>query len=117
MIRTIQSGSYHLIETHGHTKILNLDGKRTFAWVVAGNIGEILVTTHKSHPVDYTLAIGKYRLYEVSNEIHLRNGQHLELLVGQGSWQGYALPTGLPNDKKIRNKIIPVKDVITKSQR
>ena len=116
MIKLLQSGTYHLIETRGHTKILHLNGKKTYAWVVAGNIGEILVTSHKTHRVDHTLAVGKFRLYDVKNEKNLQDVQHLELLVGQGIWQGYELPTGLPTDTKIRNRIIPSREIITKSQ-
>jgi hypothetical protein len=116
MIRLLQSGTYHLIQTRGHTKILTLNGKRTYAWVVAGNIGEILVTSHKQHHVDHTLSIGKYRLYDVKNEPGFRGVQHLELLVGLGVWQGYTLPTGLPTDVKKRNRIVPVREIITRSQ-
>lgn len=115
MIKLLQSGNYHLIETHGHTKILNLNGKKSYAWVAAGNIGEILVTSHKTHRVDHTLAAGKYRLYEVRDERSFLGVPHLELLVGQGLWQGYTLPKGLPNDSKIRNRIIPTNELITKS--
>lgn len=116
MITLLQAGSYHLLETKGHTKILTLDGRRTYAWVVAGNIGEILVTSHKTHRVDHLLAIGKYRLYDVTDEPSLRGVHHLELLVGQGIWQGYVMPSGLPNETKKRNRIIPTNEIITKSQ-
>jgi hypothetical protein len=115
MIKLLQTGNYHLIETHGHTKILNLNGKKTYAWVVAGNIGEILVTSHRAHRVDHTLAAGKYRLYDVKDEKNFRGVTHLELLVGQGLWQGYTLPKGLPDEIKTRNIIIPTNELITKS--
>jgi hypothetical protein len=115
MIRLIATGTYHLIETRGHTKILTLNGKKTYAWIVAGSIGEILVTSHRTHRIDHTLAIGKYRLYDVKSEPELSGVAHLELLVGLGVWQGYTLPTGLPTDTKKRNRIIPTREVITKS--
>lgn len=115
MIKLLQSGDYHLIETHGHTKILNLNGKKSYAWVPAGNIGEILVTSHKTHTVDHTLAAGKFRLYEVQGEKQFSSSPHLELLVGKGIWQGYTLPKGLPNEKKIRNRIIPTNELITRA--
>lgn len=113
MIKILDQGTYHLIETKGQTKILTIDKKKTFAWVNAEDIGEILVTTHKSHEVDHLLAIGKYRLYEVKDEKDLADTKHLELFVGDGTWQGYLLPTGLPTDTKIRNRIIPTKEIIT----
>jgi len=114
MIKHVQEGEYDLIETKGQTKILILKGSTSFAWVHAGDIGEILVTSHKSHLVDHILAVGKYRLYEVNNEPGLTDLMHLELSVGEGVWQGYILPSGLPTDNKIRNRIIPTKEIITK---
>jgi len=114
MIRLKRSGVYSLLETTADTKILILDKKQMYAWVHAENIGEILVTTHKKHHTDTVLAIGKYRLYEVVDEPKLTDLQHLELLVGDGLWQGYLLPTGLPTDEKIRNRIIPTDEIITK---
>lgn len=115
MIKLITQGTYHLIETKGHTKILTLDRKQTFAWVNAEEIGEILVTTHKTHTVDHLLAAGKYRMYEVKDEPNITDLLHLELLAGEGMWQGYLLPTGLPDDEKKRNRIIPTKELITKT--
>lgn len=115
MIKLIREGKYTLIETKGQTKILILDEKETFAWVNAAGIGEILVTSHKSHVTDNTLAIGRYRLYNVKKEPDLTDLSHLELHVGNGTWQGYLLPTGLPNEKKKRNRIIPTDEVITRS--
>lgn len=115
MIKLLQEGKYTLIETKGQTKILSLVGSMSFAWVMAEEIGEILVTTHTSHTVDHVLALGNYRLYEVEDEPKLTDLIHLELLVGDGKWQGYLLPTGLPNEEKIRNRIIPTKEIITKS--
>ena len=115
MIKLLEQGTYHLIETKGHTKILTLDKKKTFAWVNAEDIGEILVTSHKTHTVDHLLVIGKYRLYDVLDEKNLTDLEHLELFAGEGHWQGYLLPTGLPNEEKKRNRIIPTKEVITHS--
>lgn len=115
MIRILKKGKYRLIETKGHTKILFLDKTATFAWINAAPIGEILVTSHASHAVDHLLALGTYRLYEVKDEPKLTDLLHLELFVGEGTWQGYLLPTGLPSDKKKRNRIIPTVEIITKS--
>lgn len=111
----MKTGTYSLIETKDQTKILVLDRKTTFAWVNVKEIGEILVTSHKTHKADTILAMGKYRLYDVENEPKLSDQLHLELSVGEGLWQGYLLPTGLPKGKKIRNRIIPTLEVITKS--
>ena len=115
MIKRLQEGQYNLIETKGQTKILALDKKRVFAWVNAEDIGEILVTSHKRHKTDNILAIGRYRLYEVKDEPDLTDLQHLELYVGDKTWQGYLLTTGLPTDEKKRNRIIPTNETITKT--
>ena len=115
MIKLTDQGTYHLIETKGHTKILTLDKKKSYAWVNAEDIGEILVTSHKSHAVDHVLAVGKYRLYKVKDEKNLTDLDHLELFVGEGLWQGYLLTSGLPTDEKIRNRIIPTKETITRT--
>lgn len=113
MITVLKTGNYKLIETKDQTKILILDEKKTFAWVNIKEIGEILVTSHKTHKVDTVLAVGKYRLYDVKDEPMLVDQIHLELSVGEGTWQGYLLPTGLPTDTNIRNRIIPTGEVIT----
>lgn len=115
MIKVIKQGIYHLVETKTMTKILTLDDKNKFAWVNAAEIGEILVATHKQHKADHVLAVGKYRLYDVKDEPKLTDLQHLELYVGEGLWQGYLLTTGVPTEKKKRNRIIPTKEIITRT--
>ena len=82
MIRLIQEGNYSLMETKAHTKILTLDGKQTFAWVNAIEIGEILVTSYKKHKADHLLSIGKYRIYQVKDEPKLTDLVHFGV-----SWQ------------------------------
>lgn len=104
-----------MIETKEQTKILILDSKDTFAWVNVQEIGEILVTSHKTHMADAILAVGKYRLYDVNDEPKLSDQLHLELSVGDGIWQGYLLPTGFPKGKKIRSRVIPTREIITKA--
>ena len=116
MIKLIDNGMYSLIQTHNQTKIIRL-GSKTFAWVVAGKIGEILVATHKKHEVDHILALGNFRMYEVEDEPDLVDLVHLELFVGEGQWQGYLLPTGLPSDDKKRSEIIPTDEIITRTTR
>jgi hypothetical protein len=113
MIKLIKQGEYQLIETKGQTKILILDGKKTYAWVNVKQIGEILVTSHKEHKTDQILCLGNYRIYSVVEEPKLSDQMHLELSVGKGQWQGYLLLTGLPTNKKKRNRIIPTKEVIS----
>lgn len=115
MIKVLKEGLYELIETKKQTKILILDKLKSFAWINAGDIGEILVTSHKSHVAGSIVALGKYRLYQVKDEPDFTDLVHLELLVGQGKWQGYLLPTGLPSNKNIRNRIIPTTECITKT--
>jgi len=112
MITVLQKGTYRLIETKDHVKILTLDD-RAYAWIVVKNIGEILVTSHNPHQTDHILATGAYRLYDVEDKPELADLQHLELNVGERLWQGYLLLTGLPSDEKIRGRIIPTKEVVS----
>lgn len=112
MIKLLGEGPYRLLETKGEIKILILD-KATFAWVNLEGIGEILVTSHKPHKTDTALAVGRFKLYDVDGEPKLSDQQHLELSIGEGAWQGYLLPTGLPGDQKTRSRVIPTKEVIT----
>ena len=113
MIQVLARGEYKVIETKHNTKILILDNKETFAWITAVNIGEILVTSHKTHKKDNLLAVGNYRLYDVKDESKYTDQKHLELQVGHGYWQGYLLPHGLPTDEKRRNQIIPTTELLT----
>lgn len=113
MINLVKSGTYQLIETKGQAKILTLDAKETFAWIVASEIGEILVASYKQHKTDHILAIGEYKLYEVADEPDLADLPHLELQVGDNVWQGYLLPTGLPTLQDKKNRIIPTAELIT----
>lgn len=116
MIRILEQGRYKLLETKAQTKLLFLDG-RVYAWINARGIGEILVTSHNPHETDTILALGRYRLYDVADEPKLSDQQHLELAVGESAWQGYLLPTGLPDGAKKRSRVIPTKEVITKALR
>lgn len=113
MIRLIDKGNYLLTETFDHTKILSL-GKNRFAWINAGGIGDILVATQKKFSASTILSEGSYRLYEVKDEPDLTDLLHLELFIGNGEWQGYLLPKGLPNGVK-RHRIVPTREAITKT--
>lgn len=117
MIKLLKHGDYSLIETKGLTKLLALSDKGSFAWVNVNDIGEILVSTEKSFPASYTLAQGKYRIYEVKDEEKLTDTTHLELFVGRGLWQGYLLITGLPTTTHKRCRILPTDEIITKSRK
>lgn len=90
-----------------------LDSRKTFAWINAKGIGEILVTSHKRHQTDALLATGSYRIYEVTDEPYLTDLIHMELMVGVGRWQGYLLTSGLPTDAKKRGRVIPTEEIIT----
>lgn len=115
MISVVKRGEYELIETKNQTKILILDCKKTYAWINAVDIGEILVSSHKKHKADCILAMGNYRIYSVKDEPNLSDQMHLELHVGCGMWQGYLLLTGLPTKTNDKKRIIPTREVITKS--
>lgn len=115
MIRFLKQGTYILAETKEGTKILTFDLKSSYAWIVAGGIGEILVSSHSQHLNSHILTSGMYRVYQIKDEPDLTDLMHLELLVGNGVWQGYLLPTGFPKGVKKRSRIIPTHEIITKS--
>lgn len=115
MIAILHKGDYKLIETKHHVKVLFLDNNE-YAWVEPVDIGEILVASHRVFVEDCLLAKGRYYLYDVKDENRLTDLQHLELEVGQNTWQGYLLLTGLPTGaNKIRSRIIPTKEIITRN--
>jgi hypothetical protein len=115
MIKLLAHGNYNLTETRHLTKILELSEIGIYAWINAGEIGEILVLSGE-YPKLYTLASGNFRLYEVKDEPDYIDTLHLELFTGKNSWQGYLLPTGLPNKTHIRSRILPTEELITKSR-
>lgn len=112
MICLLENGKYSLFETSGHTRVLEIDNKEDFAWINTG-VGEILVHSEQAFKPKERIAEGSYRLYSVKDEPKLTDLKHLELFVGEGKWQGYLLPTGLPEGKKKRSKIIPTEEIIT----
>lgn len=112
MITLNNQGIYKLVQTKDDTKILYLDSE-AFAWVKPKHIGEILVETTKEHTTSEALATGRYFLYDVEDEQHLTDLQHLELQYGKHAWQGYLLPTGLPDSYRKRTRIIPTHELIT----
>lgn len=116
MITLVRSGTYKLIETKANIKILQID-RQTYAWVEPRGIGQILVSSHTPHKADHALAMGTYNLYDVEDEPHLTDLQHLELEYGDNAWQGYLLLTGLPDDEKRRSRIVPTLEVITGNPR
>ncbi|MDP2632734.1 MAG: hypothetical protein Q8P25_03350 [Candidatus Curtissbacteria bacterium] len=114
MVKKLKEGEYELFETDIRTRFIILDGQGKFIWSFAKNIGAVLIGSKKKHKPDKIIACGYFRAFEVEDEPGLTDSVHLELCVGQGKWQGYLLPKGLPeNDGKYR--IIPTNEVISKS--
>jgi len=112
MIRLRKSGTYRLIETRRHTKVLYLDND-SYAWVEPWVSKEILIMSRRAHITDCTLSIGEYCLYDVRGEPHLPGRQFLELEVGDDIWQGYLLLSGLPTAQKKRGRIIATHELVT----
>jgi len=112
MVELLDEGEYQLLETKGEIKILIL-AEAAYAWVDLEGSGEILVTAHRLGETEAALSLGRFKLYQVENEPQLSDQQHLELSVGEGAWQGYLLPTGLPRGMKIRGRIVPTKEIIS----
>lgn len=112
MITIIDSGSYGLSETKHGIKLLKLRAK-TYAWITAPHIGELLVHITFPHVAQEELSVGSYRLYTVRDEPHLSDQLHLELEIGHGQWQGYVLPVGFPTAHNTRRRIIATHEIIT----
>jgi hypothetical protein len=112
MIKEIKKGDYTLTQTKFETRILTLDDTKSYAWIVAEGIGEILVLTDDEHTLSATLSTGEYVLYDVEDEPELTDLVHLELQTGAHSWQGYLLTNGLPTEKAKRHRIIPTDQLI-----
>jgi hypothetical protein len=115
MIKLIKHGKYRLVVAKDGNRILYL-GPQGYLWKQAKGIGELLLFSKHHHRMDYVMAYGIYRLYEVQEEPRLVDLQHLELKAGKYKWQGYLLLTGLPRANKIRSRIIATGEVITKSR-
>jgi hypothetical protein len=84
-----------------------------YSWVTGERMGVVLVTSHHDYTDYHILATGYYRLYDVKSEPGLSPQQHLELNVGYNLWQGYLLPSGLPNKTRKLVKIMPTKEVVS----
>jgi hypothetical protein len=113
MIKLITKGKYRLVGTKDRKIILYLDGQG-YHWGYAPKIGNLLTFSKHPHTESYLLAQGKYKIYDVTDEPKLIDLEHLELAVSPGQWQGYLLLTGLPKANKIRSRIEPTEEVISK---
>lgn len=115
MIQLLKKGTYLLTGTRHGARLLRLQ-KQIYAWIATPRIGALLVYSTVPHIQREVLSTGNYRLYDVVNEPHLSDQLHLELEFGGNQWQGYLLPTGLPDRKHIRRRIIPTHEIITPHQ-
>jgi hypothetical protein len=115
MIKLTKQGKYRLVVAKDGNRILYL-GPQGYLWKHAKNIGELLLFSKHPHKTDYVMSYGTYRIYQVKNEPNFVDLQHLELKAGEGKWQGFLLLTGLPKITKIRSRIIPTREVVTKGR-
>lgn len=112
MITLRKTGWYKLIETKRGTKVLYLNND-VYVWIERASIGEILVISRDKHKSDCVLSVGRFNLYDVEDEPNLFDLKHLELEVGENTWQGYVLLSGLPNSQHKKARIIPTDELIT----
>ena len=115
MITRIETGIYKLTETPHRMKLISLSRHGKYILTGLEGIGDILAITRRPHRVHAVLSTGAYHVYSVEAEPHLSDQLHLELEVGHGQWQGYLLPTGLPDGEKLRSRIIPTHEVVTEN--
>lgn len=113
MITLRETGLYRLTETPHRMKLLSLSRHGKFILTGIEGIGDILAVTRRPHRVHAVLSAGEYRIYSVDDEPKLSDQLHMELEIGRGQWQGYLLPTGLPEGEKLRSRIIPTTERVT----
>jgi len=113
MINLLETGPYRLLSTREHGTMLFL-GEQGYHWSWAKGIGELLTLSKRPHQPSHTLAEGRYRIYDVKDEPKVTDLHHLELSLGPRKWQGYLLLTGLPDTKRIRRRIVPPEEVISR---
>lgn len=116
MITLLTKGTYTLLGTKDNSKILSFDkNERVYSWIVYDNTGELKHIVYKHFDNEYLISVGKYRMYEVKDEINFSDAIHLEFLVGDGVWQGHLLREGLPNGNENHYTIAPTKELISRS--
>lgn len=113
MITLRETGLYRLTETPHRMKLLSLSRHGKFILTGIEGIGDILAVTRRPHRVHAVLSAGEYRIYSVDDEPKLSDQLHMELEIGREQWQGYLLPTGLPEGEKLRSRIIPTTERVT----
>lgn len=117
MLQVTGSGTYKLIETKDNIKILFIDDKNAYSWKNANCSGDLVYLKLDTDKICCFLSVGNWRLYEIKDEPGLTNGNHFELNVGKGKWQGYLLPKGFPTPLNKRAHISQTSEIITKVKR
>ncbi len=99
MIKIVGRGEY------SKTKVL--DGKIIISIVNTDKPAKKTIYTLNS-PSNSEIfpAFGKYRIYQVEDEVKLLNGSHIELLLARGRWQGYLLSKD--------DLLVPTNELITR---
>lgn len=114
MIRVIQSGTYEVVETKSLKNILILDDKEYFMLTDEKKMKRKIIRVEK--PDDCSIrSAGNYRMYEVRDERYFADSMHLELNTGNGFWDSYVLPFGLPSSLRKDSSIYPTSEAISKS--
>ena len=117
MLQVIGSGTYKLTETKDNTKVLFIDDEKAFGWKNGKCDGDLFLLAPDTENICCFLSVGKWRLYEIKDEPGLTDGNHFELHVGRGRWQGYLLPEGFPTAVNKQRPISQTGQTITKVRR
>lgn len=113
MVKLLKTGTYQILGTREYGIMIFLD-EQGYHWSWARGIGELLTLSRREHRPNHTLAQGQYRIYNVKDDPDFTDLLHLELALGAHKWQGYLLLTGLPDKKRIRRRIVPTEEVISR---
>lgn len=117
MLKVIGSGTYKLTETKDNTKVLFIDDNYACSWKNEKCNGDLVYLKPDTDKICCFLSVGNWRLYEIKDEPGLTIGNHFELNVGKGKWQGYLLPKGFPTQINKKKPISQTDEIITKVKR
>lgn len=127
MITVTGRGWYHFLEkpklltAKQEDNVLILDKedesgviKTTYRFNPHYKKGEMSFVSTSSIGIDGKILSGRFRMYETTDEAQFADGTHLELCEGEGKWNCYVLPTGLPNEKELQKEYFSTNKCVTK---
>lgn len=97
-------GRYILFQTYHGNRILALNERRFFAWILGGR-SQFLVSTDPDHERARVLQSGRFFLVRMDQAGRLGGGPHL-ILENRRRYRLYPLPDGLPSPDGFQSPIL-----------